>query len=520
MKKVRFILSVILALALLLATPLSALAATWDAETSDDVVNAFVSDTDAEVVINMKNDINMDTSVTANEGQNYTINGNGNVISDVSLNGSGTVEINADVTGVDNYAALAVWDDVTVTVNGDVSGHDVTEEEDWSAAGLEAGGSAKVTVNGDVTGGSGMQTEEVMEDPMGYSDGSVALSAYDNAEVTVTGDVTGGDAYGTYAWAGDGMYVKDEAQVTVGGDVTGGNVTADPEVEVYTETWEAENGETETFIANSVAGAAIVAESTATVTVGGDVTGGSTNGDAGEGGNGIILKVADSQYDEEGNKIELEGAVTVDGTVTGGAGGENGEDAAAVYFDTYYDLDLAAALEADPEDILAEILEAEENEDYEALYNSGYMALEMAFELMKENGDLTEEELEAFYEQFADMDGTPEEAMLEFLTAVQKLIKENASSDNLLGLMADNFADLTVGDVSDANGGAFDSNLGKAVAEDYAQEHVVVLNPKGGSSDNGNPTTGDNSGIMVVAAVMVVSMLGICALIVQRKRAV
>ena len=52
--------------------PISVIAAEWDAYTSDDVSNAFATDTDEQVTINLKDNIAMDTGLTANEGQSYT----------------------------------------------------------------------------------------------------------------------------------------------------------------------------------------------------------------------------------------------------------------------------------------------------------------------------------------------------------------------------------------------------------------------------------------------------------------
>ena len=138
MKKFRFILALVLVLTMVLSTPLMALAKSWDVTDSAGVENAFATDTDDEVIINMQNDIVMENSVVANEGQNYTINGNGNTISNVYIGGAGSVEVNADVTNEDNYAAMEVSGDASVTVNGDVDG------------GLVAYNSTNVTVNGDV----------------------------------------------------------------------------------------------------------------------------------------------------------------------------------------------------------------------------------------------------------------------------------------------------------------------------------------------------------------------------------
>ena len=51
MKKLRFWLVLVLALALALGAPLTSFAATWDASTSADVAKAFDEATDADVII-------------------------------------------------------------------------------------------------------------------------------------------------------------------------------------------------------------------------------------------------------------------------------------------------------------------------------------------------------------------------------------------------------------------------------------------------------------------------------------
>lgn len=129
MKKIRFVLTLVLALAMAVGAPLTALAAEWDVSTSKDVEDVFAADTDAEVILNMQNDIVMNNGLYANEGQTYTFNGNGNTISDVILGGSGTVEINGDVAGTDYFAALETYDEVTVTVNGNVTGNDADADD-------------------------------------------------------------------------------------------------------------------------------------------------------------------------------------------------------------------------------------------------------------------------------------------------------------------------------------------------------------------------------------------------------
>ena len=144
MKRFRVTIAMLLAVLLIAGMPVSVVAKEWNAKNSDDVENAFATDTDAEVVINLENDIKMDrnTVLDAKENQKYTINGNGNTIADVNLQGSGDVVIEADVESNRNVNALYTDGEVTVTVNGSITS---------SNGGVAANGDSSVTVTGDVT---------------------------------------------------------------------------------------------------------------------------------------------------------------------------------------------------------------------------------------------------------------------------------------------------------------------------------------------------------------------------------
>lgn len=297
MKKFRLITALVLVLLMTVGNPLTAVAASWDVTDSDGVFNAFATDTDAEVIINMQNDINMDTGLVANEGQNYVINGNGNTISDVILSGEGSVDINADVTGEENYAALEVYGQTDVSVTGDVTGE---------YSGIYAGEGSTVTVEGDVTAEDG-----------------AAISAY-GSDVTVTGDVTG-----EYA----GIYADEGSTVTVEGNVTSNEgsaiVTFAPSEETPEETpEEAPEAAVVTVDGNVTAnnGTAIHAMD-GTVEVTGDVsgfTGISASGDAVVNVTGDVsgIDAANSEMNLIGIAIEAyeSAKITVDGNVSGGDG--------------------------------------------------------------------------------------------------------------------------------------------------------------------------------------------------------
>lgn len=535
MKKFRFILALVLVLTMVLSTPLMVFAKSWDVTDSAGVENAFATDTDDEVIINMQNDIVMENGVAANEGQNYTINGNGNTISNVYIGGAGSVEVNADVTNEDNYAAMEVSGDASVTVNGDVDG------------GLVAYNSTNVTVNGDVTGESGNPDDVDYSDPWNFSDGGDAVSADDKAEVTVNGDVTGGDAYGTYGYAGDGVDAGGEAKVTVNGNVTGGSVTADPEVEVGSD----EDSSGDIYYGESVAGAGVEINGEAAVIVTGDVTGGSTNGDMGNGGEGIYAENTatvevggnvtggDTTNGTAGAGIYTENAtqITVGGDVTGGAATDGGESAPGIVAESYGDYredneegveqgtvtvegtvsggDGAASIYFNAPEELGEILEqlpdAEEltEKDPAEFADIDYFALEGTLMAMMENGDLTEEELEKYQEEFENINSQEE-----YIAFIQQIIKdEMVQTVNLKELLVENmdYSLITVGSVSEKNGPAYGSPAGEEFAKLMAEKHVTETAV--------TPNTGDGFNPMMVLAVALVSLMGVAALVFKKKAA-
>lgn len=545
MKKFRFILALVLVLTMVLSTPLMALAKSWDVTDSAGVENAFATDTDDEVIINMQNDIVMENSVVANEGQNYTINGNGNTISDVNIGGAGSVEIEADVAVENSYydaiqdmyydAGLIVGEKASVTVNGDVEG-------------VVAKDNAEVTVNGDVTGASGNPDYVDYSDPLSCSDAGDAVDASGEAEVTVNGNVTGGDAYGTYGYAGEGVDAEDQAKVTVNGNVTGGSVTADPEVEANSYVSEYDG---ETYYNVSSAGYGVAADGEATVIVTGDVTGGSTNGDMGNGGYGVYAENTatvevggnvtggDTTNGTAGAGIYTENAtqITVGGDVTGGAATDGGESAPGIVAESYGDYredneegveqgtvtvegtvsggDGAASIYFNAPEELGEILEqlpdAEEltEKDPAEFADIDYFALEGTLMAMMENGDLTEEELEKYQEEFENINSQEE-----YIAFIQQIIKdEMVQTVNLKELLVENmdYSLITVGSVSEKNGPAYGSPAGEEFAKLMAEKHVTETAV--------TPNTGDGFNPMLVLAVALVSLMGTAALVFKKKAA-
>lgn len=432
------------------------------------------------------------------------------VVGDVtSVNGaaisanSGTVEVTGNVTGQTGIYASG---DAVVNVTGNVSGVDAADSEsNWSGTGIYAGDNAEVTVDGNVSGGNGSLTEEEMKDPEGYSDGGIGIDATNEAIVTVTGDVSGGDGMGTFSYGGVGVHAEGESTVTVEGNVTGGDVVADPAVEALQEEVVIDAaGNTQTYYpCVSEGGDAVVANYGATVTVGGNVTGGSTNGDHGNGGNGILLQNYTMYEDEQ----FATGSVTVKGTASGGANGADGKAGAAVYYSSWYGylpgFELQDILDKPAADLTA----------------NDVNILSVALNSMLMNGDLTEDELYAYADDFEDRitdDMTEDDYMLLYGEIYQKIIAAEATDLDSLVEEVPDYAKVTVGALSDKGGTTVDSDVGVEAAEEYAKTNITVTAPSTGS----NPKTGDDFNGMFFAVLMSLSLLGIGVLLTQRKRIV
>ena len=189
MKQLRILLALVVAILLIVGTPLSALAAESTVTSSDDIENIFATATDAEVVIHMENDITMDSSAVleAKENQKYTIIGNGYTLSAVKIKGSGEVVIEADVVNGSATYALITDEEVTVTVKGNIISSD---------SGVAANGDSSVTITGNVTAEN------------------CAISTGNSAQVSVTGDVSA-ENYET-------VITYENSVVTITGDVYSG----------------------------------------------------------------------------------------------------------------------------------------------------------------------------------------------------------------------------------------------------------------------------------------------------------
>lgn len=577
MKRTRILVALLLVVLLTVGMPLSALAAVHDVTSAEEIMDVVATDTDAEVTMNMKNDIDMEYyGISGNEGQSYTINGNGNTIANVVVD-AGDVTINADVEGdanVFNEADVAVngdveslyasdkaqveitgdvgnvqaysdsvvditgdvvgseyyWTSITagenaqVSVDGNVSGYngeiapedmDDPEATDNGGVGVEAYDQAVVSVTGNVTGGNGVLSDAAMQDPQAYGDGGKAINAFGDVTVTVGGDVTGGNGMGTYSYGGNGIEAENGATITVDGNVTGGSVVADPEVEAYTEEFTSEEGDTWENVWNSRGGTGIDADSTVTITVGGNVTGGSTNADNGIGGDALEL---DSYYEDPENPLEL-GSVHIGGAVSGGTGDADSEYGADGY-DVY--LEGRVGISENIEDVLDK-LEADDlinegggyTQEFEILMNVLYSSadpdklMEAEIQWLEDYGyfdedvsEWTEEEMQAFMKDYAA-----------FMLDIYQAEVGEVNMEELKEMYGyDQFAKLTIGEYDeDPSFCSYDSEV---LTNAYMDGNVKAL------PEAATPETGDSFRPTLVGSIAILALLAMTGLVVIRRKRV
>ena len=379
MKKRRIFVSIV-ALLLVAMLPVVAFAATHDVSDWDGFKNVFANDTDANVIINLLNDLFGQGVVNTGENQNYTVNGNGFVVADVGYDGAGNVTVNAEsggfgvfgdvtleqngdvngqvagsanaqvtvngnVTQTDGYPAVYAGGDSNVTVNGNVTADmagvvayddaQATVNGNVTADGVgvvappgvdDETNNAKVTVNGDVTAagiGVAVGADSEVTVSGNVTGGQVGVYAEDNAKVDVGGNVTGTDATEDKPYAGDGVIAEDTAEVTVGGNVKGGDVPAEAAPEPIG---------TLPPAAPEAGGDGVVMDNTATVKVAGNVQGGNNAAKNGLAGHGVRIWVL--PLTEDG---QTPGSLTVNGSVIGGVNsGEDGKDGNSIYYDVAF----------------------------------------------------------------------------------------------------------------------------------------------------------------------------------------
>ena len=266
---------------------------------------AFASGGEVKVV---EGDVNgemqggvMSPGAMAIEGSDLKVNGNvsGGLVSDGS-----TVTVNGNVTG--NGINTVVAKKGTVTVNGTVTATDLNRQ-----TGVLASNGSKLTV-GDTEVGGKESTGVIAESGSKATAGNVKVSgeymtgasAYGDSTVHVKGNVTA-DGNGM---TGVSVHDGDKSSLIVDGDVT---ATGENSVGIY--------GETGTIkIGGDVSGReAVITKGKADVTVGGSVSG--TLVGIVAGGNAAVSVKGDAGTKTGAGMFAQENAtVTVDGNVTGG----------------------------------------------------------------------------------------------------------------------------------------------------------------------------------------------------------
>lgn len=344
MKKLATATAIILVLSLVL-TSLTAFAAPATYSDYADIIDAVAAATEGDTVeIICSGDIFYDyEAIDIPEGVTIKLSASseGATLDELDICGSGKLEL--DMTNLTIYryfylsgnveavingdvCSLYVYDDVNVTVNGSIKPKAQTydfnsDEMFWygGSAALYASGNTTVKINGDVFGEDmTINLDGEQTDYISYIGGD-AVSVSSDANVEIIGNVTGGtltvkftedfilsDELGFNIIAGDGISANlIGGKLTVGGNVVGGKAVAD-------------------FAAYG--GAGLYAGSSSVIKIAGDVVGGDSISEDGEGGAGFILSPAMneepiiSSYDE-GEEVEPElpkGDIYVAGTVING----------------------------------------------------------------------------------------------------------------------------------------------------------------------------------------------------------
>ena len=234
-------------------------------------------------------------------GADLTVNGN---VSDGLVSDGATLTVNGNVTG--NGIDTVVAEKGTVTVNGTVTATDLNQQ-----TGVLASNGSNLTV-GDTEVGGKESTGVIAESGSKATAGNVKVSgecmtgasAYGGGTVHVKGDVTA-DGKGV---TGVSVHDGDKSSLIVDGDVT---ATGENSVGI--------NGETGTIkVGGDVSGIeAVVARGEADVTVGGSVSG-TLSGIVAVGNAAVSVKGDAETKVGPGVFAQENATVTVDGNVTGG----------------------------------------------------------------------------------------------------------------------------------------------------------------------------------------------------------
>ena len=235
-------------------------------------------------------------------GADLTVNGN---VSDGLVSDGATLTVNGNVTGKGINPVVA--EKGTVTVNGTVTATDLNRQ-----TGVLASNGSKLTV-GDTEVGGKESTGVIAESGSKATAGNVKVSgecmtgasAYGDSTVHVKGNVT---ADGKQDMTGVSVHDGDKSSLIVDGDVT---ATGANSVGI--------NGETGTIkVGGDVSGReAVITKGKADVTVGGSVSG-TLVGIAAGGNAAVSVKGDVGTKTGAGMFAEENATVTVDGNVTGG----------------------------------------------------------------------------------------------------------------------------------------------------------------------------------------------------------
>ena len=244
----------------------------------------------------------MSPGAVAVEGADLTVNGN---VSDGLVSDGATLTVNGNVTGKGINPVVA--EKGTVTVNGTVTATDLNRQ-----TGVLASNGSKLTV-GDTEVGGKESTGVIAESGSKATAGNVKVSgecmtgasAYGDSTVHVKGNVT---ADGKQDMTGVSVHDGDKSSLIVDGDVT---ATGANSVGI--------NGETGTIkVGGDVSGReAVITKGKADVTVGGSVSG-TLVGIAAGGNAAVSVKGDVGTKTGAGMFAEENATVTVDGNVTGG----------------------------------------------------------------------------------------------------------------------------------------------------------------------------------------------------------
>lgn len=350
MKKLATATAIILILSLVL-TSLTAFAAPATYSDYSDIINAAAAATEGDTVeiVCSGNLIYEYESIVIPEGVTLKLSAaaEGATFDTLAVDGKGKLELDtANLTVTDT---IIIGGELDATINGDVGNLNVIGEAkvtvngnvrpgvrniDFNSGemtyfgtepGLFAADSAKVTVNGDVFGTD--ITLTVSGEPQSYMTftGSDGISTEKKAIINITGNVSGGtltvryadgfalpDNLGFYIMAGNGISANlIGGKLTIGGNVTGGKAVSGNA---------------------AYGGAGLYAGSSSVIKIAGDVFGGDSVSEDGEGGAGFTLvnAINGDEISVPGDGDEApglpKGDIYVAGTVTSGkcANGKDG----------------------------------------------------------------------------------------------------------------------------------------------------------------------------------------------------